>query len=60
VAVVSLHSGKTATAEEIRKFCSEKAPHYIVPREIHILADLPRTSSGKLDRSTLKRDYAGG
>jgi acyl-CoA synthetase (AMP-forming)/AMP-acid ligase II len=58
VAVLSLNAGEKATVEEIKQFCAGKAPHYMVPKEITILPDLPRTSSGKLDRSSLKREYA--
>ena len=60
VAVVTLNGSKDGTAETIKHFCAEKAPHYMVPREIHILQEMPRTSSGKMDRSTLKREYAEG
>lgn len=60
VAVVTLDGSKDGTAEQIKHFCVEKAPHYMVPREIHILQEMPRTSSGKMDRSTLKREYAEG
>ena len=58
VAVVSSNGNADASAENIKAFVGEKAPHYMVPRDIHILTELPRTSSGKLDRSTLKREYA--
>lgn len=58
VAVLSLKSDETATVEEIKGFCADKAPHYMIPKEITVLSDLPQTSSGKLDRSSLKRDYA--
>lgn len=58
VAVVSLNGTADGSPEKIKEFCGQKAPHYMVPREIHVLSDLPHTSSGKLDRSTLKREYA--
>jgi acyl-CoA ligase (AMP-forming) (exosortase A-associated) len=58
VAVLSLLPGAETSEEAIRQHCAARAPHYLVPREIHILPELPRTSSGKLDRSALKREYA--
>lgn len=58
VAVVSSNGNGDASPENIKAFVGEKAPHYMVPRDIHVLSELPRTSSGKLDRSTLKREYA--
>jgi acyl-CoA ligase (AMP-forming) (exosortase A-associated) len=57
-AVVSLKKGSSATPEAVQRWCAEKAPQYLVPREIHVMSELPRTSTGKIDRSELKRAYA--
>ena len=59
VAGVSLRNGVTDTGDKIRGHFSQRAPHYMVPATIHILDELPKTASGKIDRSTLKRLYAG-
>ena len=42
-----------ATSEELRHFLRKKLPAYMVPSEIVMLAELPRTSTGKLDRQRL-------
>ncbi len=58
VAVVSAKEGASPTADDLRRQCSEKAPHYLVPREIHILSELPKTPTGKIDRTSLRNEYA--
>ena len=58
VGVVSLVSGTNYTAEHIRNCFSKKAPYYMVPKEIHILDQLPKTATGKVDRSALKNEFA--
>ena len=60
VAVVALKSGFTCTPEEIKAGCLQRAPHYVVPKIVQILAELPRTPSGKIDRSALKHGVARG
>lgn len=57
-AIISLESGQTTTVEEIRRQFGENAPHYMVPKSIHILAELPKTATGKIDRSALKNEFA--
>ena len=42
-----------AESTEIRRRCSEQVPGYMVPESIHIVPELPKTSTGKLDRRAL-------
>lgn len=42
-------------ADRLLSFCSEKMPNYMVPRELQLLQELPKTSSGKVDYQALKR-----
>lgn len=58
VAVVSLKEGHNATVEELRAFCVENAPPYLVPRALCIHDDLPKAPSGKLDRQAIKNAYS--
>ncbi|MEB2282950.1 amino acid adenylation domain-containing protein, partial [Lysinibacillus xylanilyticus] len=37
---------------------SEKLPHYMIPTEIHFFKELPRLSSGKIDRKSLLALYS--
>ncbi|WP_019503644.1 AMP-binding protein [Pleurocapsa sp. PCC 7319] len=42
------------TAQEIRLFCGETMPNYMIPPEIHFLDNLPLTINSKIDRKALK------
>jgi amino acid adenylation domain-containing protein len=35
------------------RFCADRLPHYMIPEEFTFLADLPKTSTGKIDRQAL-------
>jgi acyl-CoA ligase (AMP-forming) (exosortase A-associated) len=59
VALVSLKKGAAAQEGEIREHFGRLAPNYMVPKTIRILDELPKTSTGKLDRSALKELHAG-
>jgi acyl-coenzyme A synthetase/AMP-(fatty) acid ligase len=41
------------TLEELRDHASERVARHKAPRELVLLADLPRTSSGKIRRAEL-------
>ena len=58
VAIVSTLNGADCSSEYIRRSFSENAPHYMVPKDVHIIAELPKTATGKIDRSALKNEYA--
>ncbi len=38
---------------ELRAFCMEALPGYMVPQELHVLEELPVTQHGKVDRTAL-------
>lgn len=42
-------------AEDLRAFCLQHAPRHLTPKVIEIVADLPQTSSGKVDYPALRR-----
>jgi len=44
----------------IRRHCAGRLPPYMVPSETHLVAELPRTSSGKVDRVRIKNTMARG
>jgi amino acid adenylation domain-containing protein len=61
-AVVTVHDGRlvayvgadpTLEATELRAYLSERLPGYLVPASYHLMARLPRTPNGKLDRASL-------
>ncbi|HZT74470.1 MAG TPA: amino acid adenylation domain-containing protein [Terriglobales bacterium] len=51
-AYVALQAGQTASAAEVRNWCSQTLPRYMVP-EVHVVAQLPETATGKVDRVKL-------
>ncbi|QPP11068.1 long-chain fatty acid--CoA ligase [Streptomyces bathyalis] len=53
-AYVSLRPGTPAGPDELIDHCKERLAAYKYPREIEILADLPKTTSGKILRRELR------
>jgi acyl-coenzyme A synthetase/AMP-(fatty) acid ligase len=53
-AFVVLNPGQTVTSEELIEFCRGKIATYKMPREIEVVAELPRTPTGKLLRRVLR------
>ena len=51
---VVLKEGRSASAAELRDFCRERLAGYKVPKVIEVLADLPRTGSGKVAKRLLR------
>lgn len=49
-ALVVAESGEGTAETELRRFCSQHLPPYMVPRIVRIVAELPRNDAGKLLR----------
>jgi acyl-coenzyme A synthetase/AMP-(fatty) acid ligase len=61
MAVVSLRDGEHKGAvEDIREHVIKNGPPYMVPKEIFVLDELPKTGSGKIDRKGISNAYANG
>lgn len=60
LAIVSPNAGVELAPGDLRSFVQENAPAHLVPSEIVVLDDLPTTTSGKVDRATLRSTYADG
>ncbi len=58
VAYVSTATGATVAPEELRAFVKERLAAYKVPREVHVVDQLPKTATGKIRRNVL-RDAEG-
>ncbi|CAA7042565.1 unnamed protein product [Microthlaspi erraticum] len=56
-AFVSLKTGLTRkpTEKEIIEDCKKKMPHYMVPKTVTFLEELPKTSTGKIPKFVLKK-----
>ncbi|WP_431842276.1 AMP-binding protein [Calidifontibacter indicus] len=53
-AFVSLAPGEQATPEELVAFCKERMAAYKYPREVEMLDELPKTTTGKILRRQLR------
>jgi len=52
-AVVSAHVPDSLTALELQQYCSTRVPKYMIPEVIDLCDELPKTSTGKIDRVRL-------
>ncbi|HRE53727.1 MAG TPA: AMP-binding protein [Candidatus Competibacter sp.] len=50
VALVVFHAGKKVEEAELQSFCREHLAGYKVPKQIRLVAELPLTGAGKLNR----------
>jgi acyl-coenzyme A synthetase/AMP-(fatty) acid ligase len=52
-AIVALHGEARLTAAEVQLHCAQRVPKYMIPEVVEFRANLPKTSTGKLDRVQL-------
>lgn len=55
--VVEPHSGAIVTADNVRAFLSERVARWWLPETI-LVADIPLTATGKVDKKRLRETYA--
>jgi fatty-acyl-CoA synthase len=53
-ALVVVRAGARAEAAELVQFCGQHLVRYKVPSEFQFVAELPKTTVGKIDRKRLK------
>ena len=53
-AVVSSRAGADLSLESVQQFCREHIAGYKVPRQVHVIDEIPRAPSGKPDYKTAK------
>jgi acyl-CoA synthetase (AMP-forming)/AMP-acid ligase II len=58
-AVIQPVPGETPTEAEMFSYCEENLPRYKRPRQI-IFAEVPRSSTGKLEKPKLRKAYTEG
>jgi L-proline---[L-prolyl-carrier protein] ligase len=59
VAVI-VPSDTTLSVLDVKRHCADHLPRYMIPSDIRIVQQLPRTSSGKIDRVRTKAAVIGG
>ncbi len=52
-ALVVPSPGSHPEASELKRFCAERLPRYMVPEGIEFLTAIPKTATGKIDRQLL-------
>ncbi len=58
VVIVASRAG-ALTEKEVRAHCRERIPHYMIPEIVEFRDALPKTSTGKIDRTRLAREASG-
>jgi fatty-acyl-CoA synthase len=53
-AFVTLKRGREATEEELIDFCRERIAHFKAPAAVEFMAELPKTSTGKVRKFVLR------
>ncbi|MDP3619674.1 MAG: AMP-dependent synthetase, partial [Ramlibacter sp.] len=58
-AVVVLHEGRSATADEMRLWCKQRLASFKCPVGVSFIADaeMPRTATGKILHRVLRQRY---
>jgi amino acid adenylation domain-containing protein len=52
-AFIHVNDGKELSTKDIRIYCARKLPNYMIPEQIEFRKDLPKTSTGKVDKVNL-------
>ena len=61
LAVVSLKDARDGSAvERVREYVIKNGPPYMVPKEIFVWDELPKTGSGKIDRKGISNALSNG
>ena len=56
-AIVIARTGSTLSPEDVIKFSREKLAHFKALREAEIIDEMPRGGTGKILKSTLRKEY---
>jgi acyl-coenzyme A synthetase/AMP-(fatty) acid ligase len=51
---VTLREGSATSGGDLLRYVRDRLPAYALPREVFVERDLPRTTSGKVDRGRLE------
>ncbi|KAJ8028221.1 Acyl-CoA synthetase family member 2, mitochondrial [Holothuria leucospilota] len=54
-ACIKLKAGETATAEEIKDFCTGEIAHFKIPRYVNFVETFPQTITGKVQKFKLQQ-----
>jgi fatty-acyl-CoA synthase len=60
LAAVVPASGETVTPDELRQFLADRLPRWQLPERWAFVAEVPKTSVGKFQKTKLREQYAAG
>lgn len=46
------------STRDLQKYCARMLPKYMIPQQVLLVAELPKTTTGKLDRRRIQAEYA--
>jgi amino acid adenylation domain-containing protein len=55
--MVAPADGAQLTDRELQAFCATRLPKYMIPETFTVRDELPKTSTGKIDRVTLQKEF---
>ncbi len=56
-ALIVLQEGESLEGIEVKRFCSERLEHHMVPKRVLVVAELPRTPNGKVSRRMVAEKF---
>jgi acyl-CoA synthetase (AMP-forming)/AMP-acid ligase II len=59
VAVVALMDGAEPAADELLAYARERLAHFKCPTRVEIVPELPRNATGKVLKTTLRKEFGG-
>jgi amino acid adenylation domain-containing protein len=60
IAWVAARDGAIVTEQEIKRHLASRLPRYMIPAAVKIVGELPKTSTGKIDRPRLRENSSMG
>jgi fatty-acyl-CoA synthase len=57
-AFIVLRSGAEASEDGLRTFCRDTLAHFKVPKRFHVVAELPKTATGKVQKFLLRKSQS--
>lgn len=60
VAFVTLRGDGTADVDELRHFLRKRLPRFKVPKRIHVIDEMPKTGTGKIQKFVLRETSGDG
>jgi fatty-acyl-CoA synthase len=59
IAVVALKDGLKVIADELIGYTRERLAHFKCPTRVEYVTELPRNATGKVLKTTLRKEYGG-